>query len=388
MDARPYVQGRVKVVSGPVKSSKNRAVEVFLNRLVHSEYLANHPDAVVTFRHPEDDPNPEYIGEHRVKVSDNLYQIAESVTPNTRTVIIVGASHFSSLEIITLADALVRSNRDVVVSGLNLDAQGKPYLTMPGLMAIADEVELAKASCAQYDCQSKQANRSILTPDGRYFPVCGHHHNPTNNLSGGWFELDTGGMFSGKTDSLMDKIARATHEDIPYAFFKSAIDVRYGQEGGRGVFELHKATQHNKDGLHAILVPEAKHILEYLGGHPKVKTVFVTEMQFIPGIYDVVFELVSKGYHVYGDGLARGWNRQPFNEYPNLMCLADSVKIHHGICVQCGDPSTESHLLVQDAKKQLVKPGGKGEYEARCLSCWNVEKEEPLKYKFEKFRWS
>jgi len=388
MDAKPFTQGKVTVISGPVRSSKTNKVAVFLNRLVHSEYLVHHPGAVVTFRHPEDDPNPEYIGEHHVKVSDNLDQIAAEVTPNTRTVIIAGVSHFSSLDTLDLINALVRSNRDVFVSGLNLDAQGKPYRTMPGVMAIADEVELAKASCAQYDCQSKQANRSILTKDGRYFPVCAHHHNHQQNSPEGLFELDTGGMFSGKTDSLMEKIARARHEDVAYAFFKSDIDVRYGQEGGKGTFELHKATQHNKEGLPAILVPEAKSISEYLARHSKVKTVFVTEMQFIPGIYSVVFDLVAKGYQVYGDGLARGWNRQPFNEFPDLMCLADSVKVHHGICVQCGHPSTESHLLVQGDQKQLVKPGGKGDYEARCLSCWINETEVPLKYKFEKFRWN
>jgi len=387
MYAKPYIQGRVKVISGPVRSSKNHEVAVFLNRLVHSEYLEKHPKSVVVVRHPEDDPNPEYLGEHRVTVSDSVDFIAENVTSKTRTVVIPGASHFQSLDIVTLVDALVRSNREVVVSGLNLDAQGKPYGNMSQLMALADEVVLAKASCAQYDCQSRQANRSILISDGRYFPVCAHHFNPKENYPGGWFELDTGGMFSGKTDSLMDKISRAVHEDVPYAFFKSTIDVRYGQEGGKGVFELHKATQHNSGGLHAILVPEAKYVEEYLQSHPKVRTVFITEMQFIPGIYEAVFNLVGKGCKVYGDGLARGWNRQPFAEFPNLMCLADSVQVHHGICVQCGEPSTESHKLVQGDKEQLVLPGGKGEYEARCLACWRNETEGPLKYNFQKFRW-
>jgi thymidine kinase len=386
MYAKPFTQGKVKVISGPVRSSKNHEMAVFLNRLVHSEYLKNHPESVVVVRHPEDDPNPEYLGEHRVTVSDSVEFIAEKVTPKTRTVVIPGASHFSPA-LVQLVDELVRSNRDVLLSCLNLDYTGRPFRTTPQFMALADEVQLAKASCAQFDCQSRQANRSILIADGRYFPVCAHHHGPKENLPGGWFEVDTGGMFSGKTDSLMDKIAKATHEDIPYAFFKSTIDVRYGQEGGKGLFELHRATQHNAGGLHAILVPEAKHIKEYLESHPKVKTVFVTEMQFIPGIYDVVFDLVAKGYKVFGDGLARGWNRKPFNEFPDLMCLADDVKVHQGICVTCGEPSTESHKLVQEDRELLVKPGGKGDYEARCLGCWENKMEGPLRYNFQKFRW-
>ena len=356
-------------------------------------------------RHPNDDPNPEYFGEHKIPVTDSVDDICDMIKPRTRTVVIAGATHFESKDIVILVDALVRSNRNVLISALNLDSEGKPHQKMPDFMALADEVIMAKASCAQYDCVNpRSANRSVRIHDGRYFPVCAYHH-PTGKASGGYFEIDVGGMFSGKTGELIDKIRLAQHEDVPYAFFKSAIDVRYGQAGGKETFDLHRATRHNEEGLHAIVVANAQDIQDYLQSHSKVKTAFITELQFIPGIYDVIFNLISRGYTVYGDGLPRGFNRQPFNDVPPLMCLADKVNMHYAICVKCGDPATESQRMkLVDGKgepvhhgEDLIAPGGSEDgakksaveyfYQARCMNCWELPGEPALRYQLEKFRW-
>lgn len=169
--AKSYRQGIIIVISGPVQSDKNEKIESFLDGVVDSGYKTK--ENIIAFRHPSDDPDPEHLGRHPVEVVYKADQIYEKITPSTRTVVIAGISHFQDSKMIGFLDALVRSNREVIVSGLNLDSYNRPYGIMPGVMALADEIILTKAICYYPGCRG-EANRSVRSwsDSEPYSPAC------------------------------------------------------------------------------------------------------------------------------------------------------------------------------------------------------------------------
>ncbi len=385
LNAKPFVQGKFTVISGPVQSEKTEKIESFLDAIVDSGYKQD--SNILVFRHPMDDPNPEYIGRHKVMVTHRVEDIYQNVKPSTRTVIISGASHFSS-ELVDLTDALMRSNRDVVASGLNLDSECYPHGIMPGLMALADNVILAKAICSQSRC-TEEANRSTLE-DGKYLPLCTHHFYyytspPISHQETGMLELFLGPMFSGKSTAWHREQIKMQRKGLPYVVIKWKEDVRYGEKEGEESEEGH-VTLHSQEKIPAILVKDALSVETYLRQNAEIREVFIDEAQFFPGLFGAATRLLREGYHFYATGLPRGFNRASFRDVPKLMCLADKINMHYAICVKCGDPATENQRLNQE-DKALIKVGGAGDYEARCLKDWTLEGEPELKYKFEKFEW-
>lgn len=413
--AKPFKQGHVTVISGPVGSEKTEEVEGFLDSVVDSGFKKG--DNILVVRHPSDDPRPEYIGRHKVGVTDKVDEIYRQVKKETGSVVIVGASHYN-LEIVELAEAIVRSGRNLIASGLNLSAEGKPYNSMPGLMALADRVILAKGICSAELCGNEQANRS--TRKEPFLPVCSHHYTfpsspPIGEGSGGELELYAGPMFSAKSTSWARKLEKVEKASLGYVVFKWIKDQRYNKEKKNGekrffgliknqnhneeksAFEKDKIVLHNKKTLEALLVRDAKDIYAYLKGlskeHQGVRQIFIDEAQFLEGIYEMVFSLIPEGYKFSVTGLPRGFNRQGFGEFPKLMCLADKINMRYAVCTQCGEPATENQRIkiINGERKPacyddpLVLVGGKEAYEARCLNHWVLKGEPELKYKLEKF---
>jgi thymidine kinase len=386
LNAKPFVQGKFTVISGPVQSEKTEKIESFLDAVVDSGYKQD--SNILIFRHPMDDPNPEYIGRHKAIVTHKVEDIYNNVKPSTRTAIILGASHFPA-DLVELTNALVRSNRDVITSVLNLDSECYPHGTAPGLMALADEVILAKAICSHPLCTNEEANRSS-SEQGKFLPLCTHHyhyHNapPIPNQDVGTLELFLGPMFSGKSTAWRREQIKMQRKGVPYVVFKWKEDVRYGEKEGKE-FEEGQVTLHSGGKISAIMVKDAFGMETYLHQHKEIREVFPDEIQFFPGVFGMFARLLGEGYHFHGTGLPRGYNRQGFNDVPKLMCLADKINMHYAICVKCGDPATENQRINQ-ADKSLVKVGGAGDYEARCLKDWTLDGEPELKYKFEKFGW-
>ncbi|MEK6846241.1 MAG: hypothetical protein AABY26_05750, partial [Nanoarchaeota archaeon] len=254
LTAKPFIQGKFTVISGPVQSEKTEKIESFLDAVVDSGYKQD--SNILVLRHPADDHAPKYIGRHKADVTYEVNDIYKKITPSTRTVIISGASLFPP-ELAELTDALVRSNRDVVVSGLNLDSEGYPHGIMPEFMALADEVLLAKAICSQPRCTSEEANRSTLE-NGVYLPLCTHHFHyynspPISHQETGTLELFLGPMFSGKSTAWHREQIKMQRKGLPYVVFKWNRDNRYGEGDGKE-FENGQVTLHSQEKIPAILV--------------------------------------------------------------------------------------------------------------------------------------
>ena len=399
--AKPYTQGKITVISGPVESGKTQTIESTLDAWTDSGYK-NGSNYLVA-RHPQDDPNPEMIGKHKVLVTPDVHDIYNKITPHTRHIIIVGASFYKDPSIVELADAIARGNRNLITSGLNLNTQGQPHDFMPDLMAIADEVILQKGICIHPQCHYENSNRSIILNE-EYKPACTHHAHypnspPISSANQGSLELFVGPMYSGKSTSWRRELEKAKTSGLEPIIFKWTNDARYG-EIKRELFEEGDVYLHNGSSIKAISIGNAEHILEYLKKNPDKREVFIDEIQFITNSYNLCLELLSQGYHFHVTGLPRGFNRKPFGEVPKLMCLADKINYNYANCRSCFHPATDNqrmkkignHIEPAHIDDPLVAVGGSDNdmvefyYEARCLADWELKGEPTNPFYLKKYK--
>lgn len=399
MTFTPFPHNRFIVKSGPVKSGKTRDLEAELDAASDSGLMdVTH---ILVVKHPKDDPeNPDSIGKHKVLVTDDPDVIANAVKDNTSNVVIAGLSHYKAPDIVQLVDALIRSGRAVMSSALNLDFEGKPWEHLPELMAIADSVELKKGIC--YSC-GDESTRSIKI-DSNFYPVCTHHYHYINepkieNGSKGHLELFLGNMYASKSKRWKEKIDETELTGLKYFTFKWLNDDRgRNDEEKKKPFDTDSIKIRNGGEVPAILVRDAEDIKNYIRSSTKnrqVKRIFIDEMQFIQGMYDLAFELLAQRYRIYGTGLIRPFKRTEFGDVPKLMCLADTINMQYAYCKKCYRPSGENQRLiinangnhlVADFNDPIVAVQGKNyDYQASCLSHIELPNEPPLKYSFPEF---
>jgi thymidine kinase len=99
-----------------------------------------------------------------------IVKTAAEILDNTESVRVVGIdeAHFFSEELASIVLKLVRSGKQVIVAGLNLDFQEKPFPSMPELLALADEIVQVYALCTA--CNERVATRSqrLIPGDEQY----------------------------------------------------------------------------------------------------------------------------------------------------------------------------------------------------------------------------
>lgn len=400
--AKPFEQGRFSVILGPVHSDKNSVVKSFLDGAVDSGYSQD--GNIKVFRHPADDPNPERIGKHSVELTEQVDKIFDGILPQTRTVIIAGASHYQDRKIVDLADAIIRSNRELYISGLNLDALGEPHGFMPELIALADKIILTKALCSFPTCQSMEATRSKDVGEGKYQALCTHHYHfdspPISKEGAGFLKMNVGPMYAGKTTGWASDLKKVIEKGWEYVVFKYLHDNHSG-EAQKKIFDMGEVTLHEGENIKAVSIKTGKDVEEYLSQYPKIRQIFLNEAQFISGLYNTLFKLMPRGYKFDVDGLLRDFKRKKFGEIANAVCLADEVNSYYAICKQCSHPATNNQRMKrvgdQVMPAHIDDPieaiGGKDDgrvkyyYEPRCIAEWVLDGEPKLVYELPKFSW-
>lgn len=181
-------------------------------------------------------------------------------------------------------------------------------------------------------------------------------------------EVICGCMFSGKSEELIRRLARADIARQRVVAVKPSIDSRY---------EPTAIASHGGRRWPCVAVGSAAEILRVADQHdPDV--LGIEEAQFFDaGIAGVVRTLVDRGVRVVCAGLDLDALGRPFGPMPALVCEAELVTKLHAVCVVCGDDASRSQLLVdgepvpwQDGP--LISIGGAEAYEARCRSCFEV----------------
>ena len=178
-----------------------------------------------------------------------------------------------------------------------------------------------------------------------------------HNTQGGWIEVITGSMFSGKTEELIRRLRRAKYAQMKTEIFKPKVDTRYSEED---------VVSHDEKAIHSTPVETAANILLLAS---EVDVIGIDEAQFFDeGLVGVCNELANNGMRVIVAGLDMDFKGKPFGPIPKLMAIAEQVTKIHAICLRCGSLAQYSHRKTKSQK--LVVLGETDEYEPLCRACF------------------
>lgn len=177
------------------------------------------------------------------------------------------------------------------------------------------------------------------------------------NPQGGWIEVISGGMFSGKSEELIRRIRRAEIARQRTQIFKPALDTRW--DPARIV------TRDNR-GLDAVAVHDSADLRTKVAFG--VKVLGIDEVQFFDdGIVNFCMEMADAGVRVIVAGLDQDFLRRPFGPMPALLAVAEYVSKMHAVCVRCGGLAHYSQRISGGTSQIEV---GDISYEARCRKCF------------------
>src|SRR5688572_30368228 len=187
--------------------------------------------------------------------------------------------------------------------------------------------------------------------------------------SGGWIEVISGVMFSGKSEELIRRVRRAVIARKKVQVFKSHLDARYA-----GIYQV---STHDGRTVEAVPVDTTEQIVARLEGDTQV--VGIDEAQFLDAaIVELSTSLAQRGMRVIVAGTDLDFRGEPFGSMPQLMAIAELVDKLHAICVVCGGPASRNQRLIGGKPARYDSPtimvGGQEAYEARCRACHKVPK--------------
>lgn len=177
------------------------------------------------------------------------------------------------------------------------------------------------------------------------------------NPRGGWIEVITGGMFSGKSEELIRRIRRAEIARQRAQIFKPVIDDR---------FDVKRIISRDNRGLDATAVANSEDLRSKIVFG--IRVLGIDEVQFFDaGIVSVCMEMADAGVRVIAAGLDQDYLRRPFGPMPALLAVAEYVSKMHAVCVRCGGPA---HYTQRVAGGNSQIEIGDNTYEARCRVCY------------------
>ncbi len=184
----------------------------------------------------------------------------------------------------------------------------------------------------------------------------------------GCLEIICGSMFSGKTEELIRRLRRAMIAKKPTVTFKHSLDN----------YRINKyVASHNGTTIDAFAIDNPLSIYDLI--QPDTQVIGIDEGQFFSHeLINVILTLLDQGKDVIVAGLNLDFRSVPFGPMPTLMAIADHVTKLSAICVLCGQDAYFSQRLVNDKPAKyndpLIQPGAQEAYQARCRSCYVIDK--------------
>jgi thymidine kinase len=187
----------------------------------------------------------------------------------------------------------------------------------------------------------------------------------------GRLEVICGSMFSGKTEELLRRLARAEYARQNVLTIKHHVDNRY---------DVACITSHNgRERCASIVDATPTGLLTILDqADANTHVVGFDEIQFFPTItVSIIKTLVECGKRVIVAGLDLDFRGEPFGIMPSLLALADEVVKLKAVCVKCGKDAHHTQRLVEGMPARYddatVLVGAAELYEARCRDCFEIE---------------
>src|SRR5512144_989894 len=178
--------------------------------------------------------------------------------------------------------------------------------------------------------------------------------------TGGWIEVVTGSMFSGKSEELIRRLRRAQIARQKVQIFKPVIDDRFSEDHIVSHSDMRIASEnvHDSDEL----VRKVNDDTEVVG---------IDEGQFFDhNLPAACNTLADRGKRVIVAGLDQDYLGRPFEPMPQLLAIAEYITKTPAICVVCGAPANRTYRKVQRGGRVVV--GGAEIYEARCRRCFDL----------------
>lgn len=199
-------------------------------------------------------------------------------------------------------------------------------------------------------------------------------------------EVETGPMFSGKTEELIRLIKRLQwghkEQGKDYLVFNHHQDTRYGEN---------ILASHDDHKVLAIALKNSKELMDILteneGGNYRLKpeffnltALFLDEAQFfddnLPRVLEYLdylyFDSRNRPINIYVAGLDKDFRREPFGCVPQIEAVAHKVNKFQGICSVCGENSDYTQRLVNGEVPSYDDPivvvGAQESYASRCRS--------------------
>ena len=166
----------IKTFTGPMHSGKTKAMIDVYNCIYNKEH-------VMCFKPNKDKrelgliTSKDYDQQIPAILIDRFEDILLHVNDKTSTIFIDEVQMLEG-NVSVLSYLSIVKDMDVFMAGLNMTSEQDPFLVMPFVLAISDEVEIIKASCfdcgrgATYTYYDGVKNDAILVGDANYLPLC------------------------------------------------------------------------------------------------------------------------------------------------------------------------------------------------------------------------
>lgn len=168
-------------------------------------------------------------------------------------------------------------------------------------------------------------------------------------------KIYTGPMFSGKSTSLLLDYNMIKGNKI---CFKPSQDTR-----DKNQIKARNASQR----IDSVVIKKFEDIEKYIT--KQTEYIFIDEIQFVEGNYNILTKLNLKGINIIASGLNKTSDLRPFNEMGNILAIADEINALNAICEDCGAKALYTYRLDETNRADMLI-GDKDKYIPVCLECY------------------
>lgn len=165
----------------------------------------------------------------------------------------------------------------------------------------------------------------------------------------------TGTMFSGKSTRLIEEYNKIEDKNKIMCFKPSKDDREFGVIRARNVNKV----------ISSIVIKKFEDILEHIDDN--IEYIFIDEVQFVKGNFEVLTELSLIGFTIYIAGLKQTSDLTPFGIMPYVLAIADEIEILHTNC-ECGEIARYTDCTTDKNNDILI--GDKEKYRPVCENCY------------------